>query len=87
MTTVWVGDVDHLRPGRFYFYFQNASTFASLHGTASRISDLQQQRPQSIRCRISIDSSVEKKRSHGASIDLCQPMLGARSLIAAQAGA
>jgi hypothetical protein len=31
MTTVWVGDVDHLRPGRFYFYFQNASTFASLH--------------------------------------------------------
>ncbi|CAB3733978.1 hypothetical protein LMG22037_05844 [Paraburkholderia phenoliruptrix] len=31
MTTVWVGDVDHLRLGCFYFYFQNASTFASLH--------------------------------------------------------
>ena len=31
MTTVWVGDVDHLRQGCFYFYFQNASTFASLH--------------------------------------------------------
>jgi hypothetical protein len=31
MTTVWVGDVDHLRPSCFYFYFQNASTFASLH--------------------------------------------------------
>lgn len=31
MTTVWVGDVAHLRQGCFYFYFQNASTFASLH--------------------------------------------------------
>lgn len=30
-TTVWVGDVDHLRQGCFYFYFRNASTFASLH--------------------------------------------------------
>jgi hypothetical protein len=33
-TTVWVGDVDHLRQGCFYFYFRNASTFASLHGEA-----------------------------------------------------
>ncbi len=31
MTTVWVGDVDHLRQGCFYFCFQNVSTFASLH--------------------------------------------------------
>jgi hypothetical protein len=38
MTTVWVGDVDHLRPGRFYFYFQNASTFASLHVCRHRAS-------------------------------------------------
>ncbi|HEX3636648.1 MAG TPA: hypothetical protein VHV99_14405 [Paraburkholderia sp.] len=36
MTTVWVGDVDHLRPGCFSFYCQNASTFASLHGTRAR---------------------------------------------------
>ena len=31
-TTVWVGDVDHLRQGCFHFYFRNASTFTSLHG-------------------------------------------------------
>ena len=31
MVTVWGGEVDHLRQECFYFYFQNASTFASLH--------------------------------------------------------